>query len=160
MRAPVCLEPMLRVEMTREDDARRCSSGNSQGRPWESVTPCQHRHYYASGFNDRLSTVSNGRRHQSPSTTVIKAQGGMFHMQRHSVVTKQGLKFLFIDFPVNISVFGLFISLFTIVCSILKLLDVLLSLSHHHIDWAIFRQSYLFAITHYVTADLPETMTQ
>lgn len=62
------------VNDKRGDEVHRCSSGNSQGRPWESETPCQRLHYYAVAFSDHLSTALNGGGwHQSPSTTVNKA---------------------------------------------------------------------------------------
>lgn len=69
MRAPASLELLLRVWMKRGAEAHRCSSGYNRGKPWEDETPCQRGHYYAVGFNDRLSTARNGRRHQSLSTT-------------------------------------------------------------------------------------------
>lgn len=46
-RAPACLGLLLRVAMTREDEAHRCSSGSIQGRPRGSDTSCQRCHYCA-----------------------------------------------------------------------------------------------------------------
>lgn len=77
MRAPARLErPVACVNDKRGAEVHRCSSGNSQGRPWESETPCQRSHYYAVGLNDHLSTARNGGGgYQSPTTTGNKAEG-------------------------------------------------------------------------------------
>lgn len=48
--------------------------------PWESETPCQRCHYYAFGFNDRLSTARSGGRHQSLSAVI---KWGSFSVTSH-----------------------------------------------------------------------------